>query len=289
MASHCRGPHGMSTVLLSRDVLRSDTDGNPSRKRKRPESTKEALHSTADLLPKLTPESSFSSTAEDQITMSTPPNPALGIHCTDGVSGAMSPRMHAAGEFSRLSIVEGINNDEGRRKDVGVAGITKREKTPENLRKSTAAEDENEDESGQPAAKKVPRGIRSPRPKFKRIGLVVPEKTESTSEPSSDADASIDFWDFDFSSMTWQDDEITGHLMLDSDDDGTGINGIGFRPTPSIARQRAAQRRKQVQDWKVRQDMEERERRAERRRMQSATFATSQELGGVKKAVRFSV
>jgi hypothetical protein len=89
--------------------------------------------------------------------------------------------------------------------------------------------------------------------------------------------------------MTWQDDEITGHLMLDSDDDGTGINGIGFRPTPSIARQRAAQRRRQVQEWKLRQNMEERERRAERRRMQNSTFGGSAELGGVKKTVRFAV
>ena len=38
-------------------------------------------------------------------------------------------------------------------------------------------------------------------------------------------------------SMTWHDSEITGHLWnpgTDMDDDGEGINGIGFRPTAAI-------------------------------------------------------
>jgi hypothetical protein len=36
-------------------------------------------------------------------------------------------------------------------------------------------------------------------------------------------------------SLTWHDSEITGHAPTDPLDDGYGINGIGFRPTPAMA------------------------------------------------------
>lgn len=71
------------------------------------------------------------------------------------------------------------------------------------------------------------------------------------------------------SSLTWQDSEITGHLVdptTDPDDDGTGLNGIGFRPTPAIAQLRAQRRRQQVLDWKAREAREARAKRSERRR-----------------------
>jgi len=67
----------------------------------------------------------------------------------------------------------------------------------------------------------------------------------------------------------WQDSEITGHLIgpaQDPDDDGTGINGIGFRPTPALAYARAQKRRQQVQDWRAREAKEARAKRSERRR-----------------------
>jgi len=65
---------------------------------------------------------------------------------------------------------------------------------------------------------------------------------------------------------TWQEHEITGHLMQDADDDGYGINGIGFRPTPAIAYERSQKRKMQLSAWKVRESSEARERRGERRR-----------------------
>ncbi|KAF2685903.1 hypothetical protein K458DRAFT_387857 [Lentithecium fluviatile CBS 122367] len=71
------------------------------------------------------------------------------------------------------------------------------------------------------------------------------------------------------STLTWQDSEITGHLAdptTDPDDDGTGLNGIGFRPTPAIAQARAQRRRQQVLDWKAREAREARAKRSERRR-----------------------
>jgi hypothetical protein len=100
-------------------------------------------------------------------------------------------------------------------------------------------------------------------------------------------------FDFDFRSLTWQDSEITGHLMLDPDDDGTGINGIGFRPTAAMAMSRAQRRRKQVLEWKARQTREERERRAEKRRAlaggQAKGLMVEEHGGAGKKIVRFAV
>ena len=71
------------------------------------------------------------------------------------------------------------------------------------------------------------------------------------------------------SALTWQDSEITGHLAdpsKDPDDDGTGLNGIGFRPTPATAYVRAQKRRQQILDWKAREAREARAKRSERRR-----------------------
>lgn len=70
-------------------------------------------------------------------------------------------------------------------------------------------------------------------------------------------------------SLTWQDSEITGHLVnpaTDPDDDGTGLNGIGFRPTPAMAYARSQKRRQQLNEWKARETREARAKRQERRR-----------------------
>lgn len=71
------------------------------------------------------------------------------------------------------------------------------------------------------------------------------------------------------SALTWQDSEITGHLVgpaTDPDDDGTGLNGIGFKPTPAIAYARSQKRRQQLNEWKARETREARAKRQERRR-----------------------
>ena len=66
-------------------------------------------------------------------------------------------------------------------------------------------------------------------------------------------------------SLTWHDSEITGHDPTDPSDDGYGINGVGFRPTPAIAHARAQKRKQQVAEWKNREAREARQRRSERR------------------------
>lgn len=66
-------------------------------------------------------------------------------------------------------------------------------------------------------------------------------------------------------SLTWRDSEITGHDPTDPSDDGYGINGVGFRPTPAIAHARAQKRKQQVTEWKNREARDARQRRSERR------------------------
>jgi hypothetical protein len=71
------------------------------------------------------------------------------------------------------------------------------------------------------------------------------------------------------SPLTWRDSEITGHLAdpsTDPDDDGTGLNGIGFKPTPALAYARSQKRRQQLTEWKLRETREARAKRSERRR-----------------------
>lgn len=67
-------------------------------------------------------------------------------------------------------------------------------------------------------------------------------------------------------SMTWQEHEITGHLNDDPDDDGEGMNGIGFIPTAAMADARTQRRRQQVQEYKNREAREARRLRGVRRR-----------------------
>jgi hypothetical protein len=71
------------------------------------------------------------------------------------------------------------------------------------------------------------------------------------------------------SALTWKDSEITGHLAgpsVDPDDDGTGLNGIGFQPTAAMAYARSQKRRQQLNEWKARETREARAKRHDRRR-----------------------
>lgn len=66
--------------------------------------------------------------------------------------------------------------------------------------------------------------------------------------------------------LTWHDDEITIYDPEDADDDGTGINGIGFKPTPAIAYARTVKRKQQLAEYRKREEREARARRSQRRR-----------------------
>ena len=70
--------------------------------------------------------------------------------------------------------------------------------------------------------------------------------------------------------LWWSDTEITGHDPKDPNDDGYGINGVGFLPTAAIANARAERRKKQVAEWKNREAREARQKRSDRRRRRDA-------------------
>jgi hypothetical protein len=91
----------------------------------------------------------------------------------------------------------------------------------------------------------------------KRSGTPPPSRFSSSERPVIDHERA---------SQTWQEAEITGYTMSDPDDDGEGINGVGFRPTAAMAQVRAEKRRAQVLEYKNREAREARARRSERRR-----------------------
>ncbi len=66
--------------------------------------------------------------------------------------------------------------------------------------------------------------------------------------------------------LTWHEDEITIYDPDDEDDDGTGINGVGFKPTPAIAHARTIKRRQQMAEYRKREESDARSRRSQRRR-----------------------
>jgi hypothetical protein len=66
--------------------------------------------------------------------------------------------------------------------------------------------------------------------------------------------------------LTWHEDEITIYDPDDADDDGTGINGVGFKPTAAIAHARVMKRRQQLAEYKRREESDARARRNQKRR-----------------------
>lgn len=67
-------------------------------------------------------------------------------------------------------------------------------------------------------------------------------------------------------SLTWHEDEITIYDPDDEDDDGIGINGVGFKPTPALAHVRAMKRQQQMAEYRKREESEARAWRSQRRR-----------------------
>ncbi|KAL4942268.1 hypothetical protein BDV06DRAFT_166200 [Aspergillus oleicola] len=105
-------------------------------------------------------------------------------------------------------------------------------------------------------------------------------KRSRSPPPSGNADEDL---------LTWNDSEITGHNPTDPDDDGYGINGIGFKPTAAIAWARSQKRKKQVSEWKYREAREAREKRRERRVGRGLNTLHTVQSGAIQKKVKFDV
>ena len=85
--------------------------------------------------------------------------------------------------------------------------------------------------------------------------------------------------------MTWHESEITGHDPSDPNDDGYGVNGIGYKPTPAQALARSQRRKQQLAEYKSREAKEARQRRSERRRMESRDASPDEDTGKTKRKV----
>lgn len=92
--------------------------------------------------------------------------------------------------------------------------------------------------------------------------------------------------------LWWQPAEITGLDHNDPADDGYGINGIGFIPTPAVANARVKHRKRQITEWKSREAKEARQKRVEMRRGKDIQIHTLEanyaKLYEEAKKVRFS-
>ncbi len=106
---------------------------------------------------------------------------------------------------------------------------------------------------------------RPPESKSRRRRAGTPPTSKASSR-QRDRDDDVEIVDPIRAALTWQDDEITVYDPDDEDDDGTGINGVGFEPTPAIAHARSLKRKQQMAEYKKREDGEARAKRNQRRR-----------------------
>lgn len=112
------------------------------------------------------------------------------------------------------------------------------------------------------------RTLESLKSKGRRRAGTPPLVTSTTKLSDADhpADAAAEVIDPIRAALTWHEDEITVYDPDDEDDDGVGINGIGFKPTPAIAYARTMKRKQQLAEYKKREEREARARRSSRRR-----------------------
>lgn len=112
-----------------------------------------------------------------------------------------------------------------------------------------------------PIVRITPKRMRSPPPPVASPSSPDKAANRLSTSPDNSQDSA------DLADTTWQDSEITGHHIHTAlGDDGEGINGIGFRPTPAIAQARSQKRKHQLSEWRAREAKEARQRRYEKRR-----------------------
>ena len=115
-----------------------------------------------------------------------------------------------------------------------------------------------------------------------------PNHTKQTTNEVPPAQAELSNTD---TSLTWQESEITGHeIDAAADDDGEGINGVGFVPTAAMANQRSERRRRQILEWRARESKEARQRRYDKRKAPQRDSAIAFDEGGSlkRRMVRFA-
>lgn len=94
--------------------------------------------------------------------------------------------------------------------------------------------------------------------------------------------------DLDQADLTWHDDEITGNNPSDTEDDGVGLNGLGFQPSAAQTYQRIQKRKQQMADYKSREAKEARAKRGARRRGGGDDVVGEKRAVEIARRVRFS-
>ncbi|KAK1986514.1 hypothetical protein LZ30DRAFT_280952 [Colletotrichum cereale] len=104
----------------------------------------------------------------------------------------------------------------------------------------------------------------------RRAGTPPPKGRKGKVAQTQDEDREMKIVDPVRAALTWKEEEITIYDPEDEDDDGTGINGVGFMPTAAMAYARTQKRRLQLAEYKKREESEARARRNQRRRGSAA-------------------
>ena len=211
--------------------------------------------------------------------------------------GRYSPRTVVAGRFKELAIRESIphsipiaqwhgssrstaENTESTAQAESLQLSPQKGGTKTNLSEVSKGNESNEEHVTKDQTQPTIKSTNGPsRHKAKAVS---PTKSRRKKSPPPDGSAILE-------SLTWDDSEITGHDPTDPNDDGYGINGIGFRPTAAIAWARSQQRQKQVAEWKNREAKEAREKRRERREGASQAKSEYDPGGTVQKKVKFDL
>ncbi|KAL8674752.1 MAG: hypothetical protein Q9168_000836 [Polycauliona sp. 1 TL-2023] len=175
----------------------------------------------------------------------------------DELHGDQSPRATVAGHFQKLNLTGDYFDRTNSLQDSPQA------RTIADSQDSalTSSQDSIQTCASQPATPQSRHMSAAPTleiPETPRLQPTTIESSVPSPIPRSKSPPSLSLW--------WADTEITGHDPKDPTDDGEGINGVGFIPTPAMASARAERRKKQVAEWKSREAKEARQRRGEARR-----------------------
>lgn len=120
----------------------------------------------------------------------------------------------------------------------------------------------------------------TPPPRHKKLSFAESAKDDSSPEE-------VEIVDPVRAALTWHEDEITIYDPEDEDDDGTGINGVGFKPTPALAHARVMKRRQQLAEYRKREENDARAKRSQRRRGAHRSTPSPDE-GQSRRRVRFT-
>ena len=213
----------------------------------------------------------------------------------DDGEGNDSPRSYVATKFDGLALREG--------KLLGIGHVKKRiahgrdHETTGQRRPELQDDHRDIEQSANSASAPEPSQL-TQQESAGHLGPAFPTKTTFSFDANSDTRAIPDLpqrrsnspslqGDPEDNPMTWHESEITGHDPVDPDDDGEGINGIGFKPTAQEAWARSAKRKQQLAEYKSRETREARQRRSERRKFESSDPTSEEGEGSAKrKAVR---